>query len=251
MKLRLLNSLKDIIYPVLCNQCGELQQDGRYLCDLCSADFKKIGDDGENFCARCSEPYEGAFSENPICVNCAGLDYSFEFARSALKNSELARTMVHDFKYKKQRHLAGVLADFCRHAVEIDERIQSVTAGDGSESVIVPVPLHWRRQLCRGFNQAELISTILAGQLGITHLNLLKRDRYTSTQTKLVRSERLKNLKGAFSIRRRFCQMNDFKKVILIDDVFTTGSTSEACASLIKKECSKVENIVVVTVLRG
>jgi len=82
-------------------------------------------------------------------------------------------------------------------------------------------------------------------------LDLLKRNRYTSTQTRLVRKERLKNLKDAFSIRKEKYKRLDFSRVILIDDVFTTGSTAEACSALIKKECAKVENIVVLTVLRG
>ena len=246
-----LTSLIDIVYPVLCYQCGELQEDSHYLCDLCAEDFKKIGEDGESFCDRCSEPFEGAFSENPTCPNCSKLDYSFEFARSALKNTDVARTIVRDFKYKKQRHLAGVLADFCQQMVDTDERICSVMGEEKSNTVIVPVPLHWRRQLHRGFNQAELLSRALAEQLEIPHLKLLERNRYTTTQTRLARHERLKNLKDAFSINRKFRNKENFKQVIIVDDVFTTGSTSEACASLIKKECAKVENIVVVTVLRG
>jgi len=251
LKFGRLKSVADLVYPVLCYQCGELQLDGHYLCHSCSVDFKKIGEEGENFCDRCSEPFEGAFSQNPICPNCSTLEYSFDFARSALKNTDVSKKIVHDFKYRKQRHLAGVLADFCQQTVEMDERIGRVIGEDKSETVIVPVPLHWRRQLNRGFNQAELVSIALAERIEVPHLKLLRRNRYTTTQTRLVRHERLKNLKDAFSIRGKFRKKGDFKHVILVDDVFTTGSTSEACASLIKKECSKVENIVVVTVLRG
>lgn len=251
MKFHRLKPLVDVIYPVLCYQCGELQPDSRYLCDTCAADFKKIGAEGENFCDRCSEPFEGKFSQNPVCPNCSTLDYSFDFARSALRNTDVSRAMVHDFKYRKQRHLAAVLAGFCHQAVEMDERMESMIRERGSETVIVPVPLHWRRQLYRGFNQAELISRALAESIELRHLKLLRRNRYTTTQTRLVRHERLQNLKDAFSIKRAFREKADFKQVILVDDVFTTGSTSEACAALIKKECAKVENIVVVTVLRG
>lgn len=211
----------------------------------------KIGEAGEHFCRQCSEPFEGAFSENPLCPNCSTLDYSFSFARSALKNSELARTIVHDFKYRKQRHLAAVLARFCKEVIETDERIVQLIGDERSETAIVPVPLHWRRQLYRGFNQAELISEKLAEQLDMPHVKLLKRNRYTTTQTRLARHERLKNLRGAFSVQSKYSELADFKRVVLVDDVFTTGSTSEACAGLIKKECAKVENIVVVTVLRG
>lgn len=246
-----LGAITDIIYPVLCYGCGELQDSGDYLCDPCSVAFKRVGGDGMGFCARCSEPFAGVFSENPSCVNCSALDYSFEFGLSALTNTDEARNLIHDFKYRKQRYLVGVLVDFCRQALEGDERVAEIIGEDKSETLIVPVPLHWRRQLHRGFNQAELISSLLAEQLGIPHLKLLKRNRYTTTQTRLERAERLKNLEGAFTVNRKFRKKSDFKQVILVDDVFTTGSTSEECASVIKKEYAKVENIVVLTVLRG
>ena len=159
--------------------------------------------------------------------------------------------MIHDFKYKKHRHVAVELAKFCHEALELDPRFQSFISSDQNDTVIVPVPLHWRRHFQRGFNQAEMVSRRLSKLSGIPHSTLLKRKRYTTTQTRLPRKERLKNLKNAFQVKGQWQNHTEFRQVILVDDVFTTGSTSEACASVIKKECAKVENIVVVTILRG
>jgi ComF family protein len=114
--------------------------------------------------------------------------------------------------------------------------------------VLVPVPLHRRREFRRGFNQAGLICRELTRQTSVPTLKLLKRRRYTTTQTRLTRGERLKNLKGAFVVSGNLAE---YRSIIIVDDVFTTGSTSEECAQLLRKEFPKVENIVVVTVLRG
>lgn len=245
------HSLTDIVYPVLCHVCQSLQTDGSYLCAECEEGFHRVGAGGQGYCVRCSEPFDGVFSEQPVCPNCSKLDYSFEFARSALTSTKDARELVHDFKYRKYRHLAGVLAGFCERAIAEDERLQEFIEGHEAETVVVPVPLHWRRGLSRGFNQAELISRRVAKKLGLQHLNLLKRTRYTVTQTRLTRHERLKNLRNAFRISKKHRNHAEIRQVILIDDVFTTGSTSEACAAILKKECVKVENVVVVTALRG
>ena len=232
--------LLDLIYPPMCHQCQAVLEDGKCLCTDCDSRFVRIE---SGFCKVCSEPFEGNFSELPTCPNCQHLEYSFDFAKSALQNTALSRQLVLDFKYRKQRYLAGTLAEFCAEVLDGDLRFL-----DLEEPILVPVPLHWRRKIQRGFNQAELISEHLSKLTNISSVNLLKRCRYTTTQTRLSRSQRLKNLKGAFKMSSKKAV---FRSVILIDDVFTTGSTSEECAAVIKKEYPNVENIVVVTVLRG
>jgi ComF family protein len=191
----------------------------------------------------CGEDFEGEFSENPICPNCNDLTFSFQYAKSALKNTAKNRQIVLSFKYGKQRYLARVLAKFCSEMLRDDPRFAELPA-----PVLVPVPLHWRREFRRGFNQAGLICRELTRQTSVPTLKLLKRRRYTTTQTRLTRGERLKNLKGAFVVSGNLAE---YRSIIIVDDVFTTGSTSEECAQLLRKEFPKVENIVVVTVLRG
>ncbi len=230
----------DLIYPPECQLCQVHLTEGEYICDSCDDKLVRIE---SNYCKICSEPFEGNFSELPTCPNCRHLNYSFDYAKSALKNTDLSRQLILDFKYHKQRHLAKPLARFCAEVITKDPRFNTLP-----EPIIVPIPLHWRRKFMRGFNQAELITRELTKITKIPHYSLLKRCRYTTTQTRLTRKKRLQNLKGAFKALP--CRAK-FRSVILIDDVFTTGSTSEECASLIKKVWSKTENIVVVTVIRG
>lgn len=237
---RVISGALDMVYPSLCFQCEDVLEGNDVLCDVCFEKAKRIT---EGYCGVCGEDFEGEFSENPICPNCHDLTFSFQYAKSALKNTAKNREMVISFKYGKQRYLARVLGKFCSEVLLYDERFFELP-----EPVLVPVPLHWRRELRRGFNQAELIASELSKQTSMPMLKLLRRRRYTTTQTMLTRGERLKNLRGAFSV----CgDLGGYRSIILIDDVFTTGSTSEECAQLLRKEFPKVENIVVVTVLRG
>lgn len=237
---QLYSAILDIVYPNECVQCEKLVSGEYAICDPCFGASTRIT---VGFCDVCGEDFEGAFTENPVCPNCHDLKFSFQFAKSALRNTVKNRQMVLSFKYGKQRYLARVLARFCAEVLRDDPRFSSLPA-----PVLVPVPLHWRREFKRGFNQAELISRELTRQTSIPTLKLLRRQRYTSTQTKLSRGERLKNLKGAFLVRGDLAK---YRSVILVDDVFTTGSTAEECAKLLKKEFPKVENIVVLTALRG
>lgn len=230
----------DLVYPSSCFHCGELLGGKRLVCDDC---FYGAGRISDGYCGVCGEDFEGVFSENPVCPNCRGLDFSFDFAKSALKNTAENREMVISYKYGKRQYLVRVLAKFCSEVLYGDERFSGLP-----DPVMVPVPLHWRRELRRGFNQADLLSREISRQTGIPALRLLRRRYYTVTQTRLTRGERLRNLRGVFRVRG---DLGGYRSIIIIDDVFTTGSTSEECARILRDNFPKVENIVVVTVLRG
>ncbi|MGJ8657365.1 MAG: ComF family protein [Akkermansiaceae bacterium] len=234
------SGMLDLVYPSSCYHCEKLLEGKHVICDVCFEKSKRIT---EGFCDVCGEDFDGEFTENPICPNCHTLKFSFQYAKSALKNTAQNRQLVISYKYGKRHYLSRLLAKFCSEVLRDDPRFAALP-----EPVLVPVPLHWRRKFSRGFNQAELICKELTKQTGIPTMELLRRKRYTTTQTRLSRGERLKNLNGAFSV----CgDLGENKSIIIIDDVFTTGSTSEECAKLLRKEFPKVENIVVVTVLRG
>ncbi|MGJ8672226.1 ComF family protein [Rubritalea sp.] len=143
----------------------------------------------------------------------------------------------------KQFYLATELARYSANTFFSDPRFANLPT-----PLLVPVPLHWRRNWQRGFNQAEEITRALSKLIQVPNKKVLKRTRNTQTQTKLDRKHRLKNLQNAFTARRI---PEHFRSVILIDDVFTTGSTAEACASTLRKHAPQLENIVVLTALRG
>jgi ComF family protein len=135
--------------------------------------------------------------------------------------------MIHEFKYGRQIHLRHLVARWLQAALD-DERIR------GSRfDIIVPVPLHAARQRERGFNQASLLATLLSAQTSIPSRPVLERIRYTTTQTALDRSERMENLHNAFRLRKNVDVRS--LRVLLIDDVLTTGSTLSECARILKR----------------
>ena len=139
----------------------------------------------------------------------------------------IVRDVIHEFKYNRQIHLRHLVARWLRAALD-DERLR-----DHQFDVIVPVPLHPARQRERGFNQASLLAELLSAHTSIPSRPLLKRIRYTTTQTALDRSERMENLHNAFRLRKNA----DVRglRVLLIDDVLTTGSTLSECARVLKR----------------
>lgn len=237
---QLSSALLDIVFPPQCYICKDSLTGGNSICDSCFSDLPRIND---AYCMRCSEPFEGMFTENPICPNCHQLEFTFLYAKAALMNSDLTRKLIIDYKYGKQRYLSKILAKCCAEVVTGDDRFRNLP-----NPALIPVPLHWRRKLSRGFNQAGLLADEISKLTGIPSIAMIKRSRYTTTQTRLSRNQRMINLKDAFTIVKN---PPAIQTAILIDDVFTTGSTSEACASILKKECANIENIVVVTALRG
>jgi len=139
----------------------------------------------------------------------------------------VVRKVIHDLKYGRQMHLRHLVGRWLLQAFA-DARLAREKF-----DLLVPVPLHPARKRERGFNQAELLGLELQRVAGIRCHSVLQRTRYTTTQTQFDRSERMENLRGAFRLRRR----SDVRglRMLLVDDVLTTGSTLSECASVLKK----------------
>jgi len=178
------------------------------------------------FCEKCSEPFEGSITSAFTCANCAHRTLHFEAAVAAYRGRGVVRDIIHEFKYGRQIHLRHLVARWLRAALD-DKRLHG-----NHFDVLVPVPLHPARQRERGFNQARLLSELLSAQISIPSKLHLERIRYTTTQTALDRSERMENLHNAFRLRKNA----DVRglRVLLIDDVLTTGSTLSECARVLK-----------------
>jgi ComF family protein len=146
---------------------------------------------------------------------------------AAYRGRGVVRHIIHEFKYGRQIHLRHLVARWLRAALD-DERLHG-----NHFDVLVPVPLHPARQRERGFNQARLLSELLSAQISIPSKLHLERIRYTTTQTALDRPERMENLHNAFRLRKNA----DVRglRVLLIDDVLTTGSTLSECARVLKR----------------
>ncbi len=179
------------------------------------------------FCQQCSEPFDGALTSSFTCANCAHREIHFDAAVAAYRGRGIVRHIIHEFKYARQVHLRHLVARWLCAAFD-DPRLRG-----RHFDLVVPVPLHPTRQRERGFNQAVLLAKLLSAQVSIRCNPVLKRIRYTTTQTALDRGERIENLHNAFRLRKNA----DVRglRVLLIDDVLTTGSTLSECARVLKR----------------
>lgn len=234
----------DLLYPPSCAVCRRSLTDGRALCDACDADLPRLV---EPFCKTCGERFEGRIESEFVCPNCSTLKFSFEFARPATLRDDRTLDMVHRLKYAREIHLAKDLGRLAAEAF-CDPRLDLAIQGKWP---LVPVPLHRKRFQHRHFNQAEEISRELSRLTGLPVVKALRRIRDTGHQTSLSRSQRMENLRGAFAINSKAHRRPEESSAgaVLVDDVFTTGSTVDECAKVLRK--AGFQKIVVVTVMRG
>jgi competence protein ComFC len=235
----------DLVYPGVCHRCGEGVPGDRSLCPACRDEVPSLR---EPFCRSCGEEFEGRIAGGFDCPNCRDLDFSFGFARPAVPNHPVVLQMIHDLKYGRRIEIAGELGRLAGRAFADDPRLAAALAEGWP---LVPVPLHRRRRLWRYFNQAEEIARSLGRSTGLPLCPALQRVRSTSSQTRLSRAQRLKNLRGAFALSREGEAFAAAKPVgaVVVDDVFTTGATTDECARVLRR--AGVQKVVVVTVMRG
>ncbi|HEX4638825.1 MAG TPA: ComF family protein [Chthoniobacterales bacterium] len=213
-----------LLYPPACTICAAPVDPGEHLCSECESKVPRIV---PPFCAKCSEPFDGAITSAFACANCAHRTLYFETAVAAYRARGIARHVILNFKYGRQIHLRHLIARWLVAAFD-DERLR-----DRDFDVIIPVPLHPARQRERGFNQAALLAEWLSAHLSVPFLPALQRIHYTTTQTAFDRAERMRNLRGAFRLRKK-ADVRELR-VLLIDDVLTTGSTLSECARVLKQ----------------
>lgn len=213
-----------LLYPAVCVACDGTVADGEYLCAACSANAPRLK---APFCSKCSEAFPAAIGGSFTCANCSHRHLDFECAVAAYRSRGVVRILLHEFKYSHHRHLKHPLARWLCEALD-DPRLRGRRF-----DAVVPVPLHPARERERGFNQARLLAQIVARRTAVPLREMLARTRYTTTQTAHDRAERMQNLQGAFRLREKM----DVRglRVLLIDDVLTTGSTLSECARVLKE----------------
>ena len=227
-----------LLYPARCEYCATDISQSAYLCDSCRKKAKRIE---EPFCRTCSEPFFGAMDEEFSCSNCAGRKFHFTFGVSRFRSRGVVREMIHRFKYGHEFHLRFPLADLLAANFD-DSRIASQPF-----DFLVPVPLHSTRMREREFNQAGVLANLAGEKIGAPVFDCLQRIRYTTTQTQFDRDERMENLRNAFRLRESADVRG--KHLVLIDDVFTTGSTVDECARMLLN--AGATSVRAVTVARG
>ncbi len=211
-----------LCYPPHCTVCEADTTAGVHLCAACAGKARRLD---PPFCQRCSQPFNGAISGEFTCSNCADRHFHFTCAVAAYRSRSVVRDLIHRFKYNRHFHLRHPLADWLAAGLD-DERLRTPPC-----DAFTPVPLHPARQREREFNQAEVLAALLSRRTGTPLLDCLRRTRYTTTQTRLDRDARMENLRGAFRVRHPARVLG--RHLLLIDDVFTTGSTVEECSRVL------------------
>ena len=239
----MISRLLDLLYPALCELCQRSLTNGQTICLDCAEQLPRIK---EPFCQNCGETFEGNIQGSFECQNCLGMTHDFHFARASLKGLALSFHLVHSLKYRRRFFTAKDLAQFLAETWEEDSRFREL----GDQALLVPVPLHWRREQFRQGNQAYELARELSLATDLPFLNGMKRIRSTNTQTKLNRKQRLTNLRGAFRIRKKAMEKLRGANVILIDDVFTTGATAHECTRILQHE-GKASKVAILTLVRG
>ncbi|HLG30682.1 MAG TPA: ComF family protein [Candidatus Brocadiales bacterium] len=195
-----------------------------YICEDCLKNIRYVG---ENRCLRCGSelgPFVNASSDG--CTRCQRLKVMFDGASYATKFEGVIRELIHRFKYNNVDFLAEPLVEILINNLNLNNLKNDV-------DMVVPVPLFWWRRFKRGFNQSELLAKRIGRHLLLpVSTNNLYRIKNTIPQTRLSRSQRQQNMHRAFAIKRT----EDFKnrRVLLVDDVLTTGVTASECARAIK-----------------
>jgi ComF family protein len=219
---RLAAAALDMLLPPRCLSCGASVGSAGTLCASC---WGAIGFLGEPCCACCGAPFEFALSGAAVCGACARRQPPFARARAAMRYDEASRKLILAFKHGDRLHLAPALGVWLRRA----------GAGLIAEAdVIVPVPLHWTRLFARRYNQAAVLAQALRPPGGPPlGADWLIRRRRTPSQGKRNAAARERNLKGAFALQPGRSVKG--KRVLLIDDVFTTGATVGECARVLRR----------------
>lgn len=230
----------NLFYPAVCQLCSEQRAtyDESYICGDCRKKVRII--DGA-FCSRCGIPYDGEITQAFVCGECKDVDLKFDAARAAVHVNAFMLDVVHRYKYGRALWFEKFLGEYLVQAAEPELRKERW-------DFIVPVPLHSVKQREREFNQAERLAMCLSRATGIpVNTKILKRITPTESQTRLTRAERAENVRKAFALRGAV----DLKgaRIVIVDDILTTGATTSACSGVMKKAGASA--IQVWTVARG
>lgn len=220
-----MNLILDLLFPKKCVGC---KKKGSYFCQDCVNGILQT----DLFCPKCGNRSVGGLT-HPHCERTFGLDglWSLGLYQGPLKKA------IQRLKYEPLvRDFASPLAEIITKYWQQYEPIIWDLIKKENSWVIIPVPLHWYRENSRGFNQVALIGQLLSKKLNLAYCNGLKRIRYTSSQVKLKRAQRKENIKDAFEIN---CSLLPKTCVLLIDDVWTTGSTLKECCYILKRNGAK------------
>jgi len=235
---RLVNALLDWVYPPRCIACSMIiplnkaQEKQMGLCLHCQELFEPI----DSFtCKICGVPTK---IEVDKCVSCLGKNFEFESNTATFLYDELIRDLLLKLKFTSKKQIAHSLGQlWAKHISEVPK-----------DAILVPLPMHAKKQRERGFNQAEVLAQALGEKFGLPVINAVQRVVDTPPQSGLHPRQRVDNIKGAFAVAK--AENPRGKTYIVVDDIYTTGSSLNECARVLKDAGAKSVRGLTLTVVK-
>jgi ComF family protein len=227
-------NLINYLMPPRCIDCGEFSSEYDTLCPTCWKKYRFIQ---EPCCKICGTPFE--IDIESICLGCMKIKPKYDSAKSLFRFDENSKRIIHNFKYYDKTHLSKFFAH-----ILFSKYKEFISGAD----IIVPVPMHKLKRIFRMYNQ----SIVLAKELSLLSFipikpDIIQKTRYTKAQSLLTKSERRKNLANSFSVS---CPEEIIdKRILLVDDVITTGETINTCSRVLKN--NGAESVFVISVAKA
>ena len=270
--MKLLSHAINLIFPAACNNCDSAVSADAATAYFCKECWQRMEWFDSPCCPQCGLPYPSEDNKPPsgqstvghLCGSCRKKPPCFDRVVSAGPYAGAISEAIKLFKYKKKVSLGKTLTEWALKSPFVENTLFNINAQEdfhtlwgcpvnradkaiSSKTLLVPVPLHIKRLREREFNQSAIIASVISRRSGIPLLaNVLIRHRHTMPQVELGGMDRRENVAGAFSIEDS--SLIEGKEIILVDDVYTSGSTVNECAKVMKK--NGAEKVYVVTIAR-
>lgn len=229
--------LLDFVYPPRCPGCDKLLFGGEIICTECCTKIRRVS---EPVCKRCGKPIENERAE--YCRDCISRQHKFRQGKAVFIYEGRMKLSMYRFKYSNKR-------EYARFYAEEAVRLYGGWIEQKEIDVIVPIPMYIGKKRRRGYNQAEVFARALGKKTGIAvETEIVKRVRDTTPQKELNDRERRKNLKNAFQLTSDIVK---YKKIMLVDDIYTTGSTMDAVTEILLSAGVKNIYYICVSIGRG
>lgn len=225
----ILQQILDLILPPRCLKCGKVLHDGDGLCPEC---FNELTFISQPYCSKCGQPFEKApQNRKMLCGHCLQDKKSvFRMSRAAFRYDDVSKPLILAFKFYDKTESAKLFARWMKNAGK-DIFAEGI-------DVIVPIPLHYTRLIKRRYNQAGLLAKELSKITGYhVDYDSVVRHKRTRPQVEFSGHARVKNVKDAFSVKH--LEHIKGQRILLVDDVMTTGSTLRECAAALKAAGAK------------
>jgi ComF family protein len=228
-----LRTALDLALPPLCPACRE-PVEGRALCPAC---WSKLSFITRPYCERLGIPFVYDPGPGILSMEAIADPPAYQRARAAVRFDEISRALVHALKYSDRLDLAPMMGRWVSHAGR--ELLAEADA-------LVPVPLHWRRLWARRFNQSAMLAAAISAESGVpVATGVLMRVKPTAQQVGLSRTERAANVQGAFRVPPEARGAVAGRRLVLVDDVLTSGATVEGCArALLRAGAANVDVLI-------